>query len=90
MVHTAINPETLDRLERESLTKINAVRHRLASQLGAASLAVTRAAQHYRAGRSEQARAELQEASGILFGAVESDQAVRELLALVEGRPAHG
>ena len=89
MSHTAKTPD-LDRLERDALTRINAVRHRLASQLGAASLAVNRGVQHARAGRLEAARTELQEASGLLFAAVESDQAVRELLAVLEGRPAHG
>lgn len=88
--HTANDSETLDRLERDALTRINAIRHRLGAQLGAAGLAVTRAAQHYRAGRLEQARTELQEAAGLMFAATEQDEPVRALLALVEGRPAHG
>ncbi len=80
-----IDPELLDRVERETLFRINTTRHVLLSQLGAAQLSVTRAVQHARAHRLDAARAELKEASGILYAATETTDPVAALVQLLGG-----
>lgn len=77
-------PTLLDRLEREGLARIQALRERLVSQLCAASWSVKAACEHAREGDLKRARAEAARAGDLLYAATESKEPIAVLMAALE------
>lgn len=79
------DPALLDRLAREGLSRIQAMRERLFSQLCAASWSVEAACEHAREGDLKRAQAEAARAGDLLYAATESKEPIASLLAMLGG-----
>lgn len=80
-----IDPAKLEAVERETLSRIQGLRHRMLTQLVNLELAVLHCCTLTRQGHHKEAKSQLSEATGLSYSLIESNKPIEALVNLLEG-----